>query len=133
MFDDLQRELSRLWSSLGAAVERAGRELGREASRRVARIPKVGPLPARLPSPHVRRPVPHPLALPRRFRGGMPRTLLDRQRMFAARRPAVARPPGASVKASAERLADVLRRRLLDLQTALRSLQQRIGNREGNR
>jgi hypothetical protein len=134
MFDDVQRELSRLWSSLGAAIERTGRELAQQASRRVGRIPRAGPVPTRLPPPRVHRPVPHPLVLPRRVRGGLAGSVLDRQRAHAARRRRTASPLGEAVKAGAARLADRLRQRLLDLQHALRGLQQRLDRRwEGER
>ncbi len=114
MFDDVRRELSKVWHSLATAIERAGRELAREASRKGPRGPRVGPVPTRLPSPQVRRPVSHPLLLPRRLRGRPARGIDDHR--AAARTPA-----------GAERLADLVRQRLLDLQTALRGLQQRLG------
>ncbi len=115
MFDDVERQLSRIWRSLAAAIERAAREFAPDASRRVPRTPRAGPVATRLPSPHVRRPVSHPLLLPRRLHGRTPGS--------GAQRGAAAHTP-----AGAERLADVLRGRLLDLQTALRRLQQRLGN-----
>jgi hypothetical protein len=134
MFDDVQRELSRLWRLFGAAVQRAARELALEASRRVGRIPAPGPIPTRLRPPAVRTPVPHRLALPRRLRGGIPGGILDRQRVLASRRTAAALPVAAYVEAGAERVADVFRQRLLDLQTTLHALQQRLGRRrEGSR
>jgi hypothetical protein len=127
MFADVQRELSRLWTGLADAIDRAGRHLAREAGRRVARVPRAGPVPTRLPQPQVRRPVAHPLLLPVRLPSRMPRSILDRQRAAAARR-ARRSPFGHAVERGAGRVADLLRRQLLDLQTALRRLQQRLGD-----
>ena len=134
MFADLQRELSRLWTSLAAALDRAGGELADEAARRKTRPPRAGPVPTRLPPPQVRRPVPHPLVLPRRLAGRMPGSILERQRAWAAARTRGAPSPfGNAIEAGADRVADLLRQRLFDVQTALRSLQQRLEDRLGRR
>jgi hypothetical protein len=133
MFADLQRELSRLWASLGAALDRAGRELADEAARRMARVPRAGPVPTRLPPPQIRRPVPHPLLLPRRLRAAMPGSILDRQRALAARTQRRPSPFGQTVEAGADRVANLVRQQLLALQTALRGLQQRLEDRLGRR
>jgi hypothetical protein len=133
MFGDLQRELSRFWSSLAAALDRAGRELADEASRRMTRHPRAGPVPTRLPPPRVRRPAPHPVLLPRRLQARMPTSILERQREWARRTRPVSSPFGNAVEAGADRVADLLRQRLIDLQTALRSLQQRLEDTLGRR
>jgi hypothetical protein len=131
MFGELQRELSRLWTSLADALDRAARELADEASQRGRREPRAGPVPTRLPPPQVRRPAAHPLLRPRRLRGGMPGSILQRQRTMAARTRGRPSPFGQAVEAGAGRVADLLRQRLLDLQTALRRLQQRFETRVG--
>ena len=126
MFADLQHELSRLWTSVAAALDRAGRELADEAARRMTRRPRARPVPTRLPPPRVRRPAPHPLLLPRRVQGRMPASILERQREWARRTRGGSSPFGNAIEAGADRVADLLRRRLMDVQAALRGLQQRL-------
>jgi hypothetical protein len=131
MFADLQRELSRFWKSVAAALDRTGRELADEALRRRTRRPRAGPVPTRLPPPRVRRPMPHPLLLPRRLHGRMPPSILERQREWAMRTRGTRSLFGNAIGAGADRVADLLRQRLMDLQTALRALQQRFEDRVG--
>jgi hypothetical protein len=133
MFADLHRELSRLWRSLAAAIDRAGQELADEAARRTARVPRAGPVPTRLPPPQVRRPAPHPFLRPRRLAARMPGSILDRQRAAAARTRRGRSPFGEAVETGADRVADLVRQQLLALQGALRALQQRLENRLGGR
>jgi hypothetical protein len=128
MFDHLRRELSALWTSFGEAIDRWGRVFTKAAARRGTRLPRVGPVPARLPSPRVRRPVAHRLALPPRLRTRTPPSVLARQRMLAALRAGGASSRGTAVETGAERAAGLLRDRLLDLQRGLRGLQQRLGS-----
>jgi hypothetical protein len=115
MFHDVRRELSKIWRSLAEAIERAGRDLAQESPDRVPRARRVGPVPTRLPPPRVRRPVRHPLLLPRRLHRRTARSIDGHE-------------PATPAPAGAQRLADLLRQRLLDLQTALRGLQQRLGH-----
>lgn len=129
MFDHMRRELSALWTSFGDAIDRWGRAFAEAAARRGMRHPRVGPVPTRLPSPRVRRPVPHRPVAPPRLRRRMPPSVLARQRMLAALRAGGAPPPGNVIEAGAERAADLLRNRLLDLQRGLRGFQQRLGGR----
>ena len=129
MFDHLQRELSALWTSFADAIDRWGRAFTQAAARRGLRHPRVGPVPTRLPSPRLRRPVPHRLVLPPRLRNRTPPSVLARQRMLAALRAGGAPRPGNAVEAGAQRAADRLRNRLLDLQRGLLGLQQRMGGR----
>jgi hypothetical protein len=117
MFDDAHRELSRLFDALGSALHRWGRELAPIASRRGFRRLRIGPVPTRLPRPRVRRPMRLPHVLPPPFRGGRPRTLLDRGGTS---------PFAEAVESSAARLAALLRQRLLDLQRTLRGVPQRL-------
>jgi hypothetical protein len=133
MFADLQRELSRLWTSLARALDRAGRDLADEAARRRTRDPRAGPVPTRLPPPQVRRPAPHPFLLPRRLPARMPGSVLERQRAWAARTRGETSAFAQAIEGAADRVADRLRRRLLDLQAALRSLQQRLDDKLGRR
>jgi len=129
MFADLQRELSRLWRSLAAALDRAGRELADEAARRGRRVPRAAPVPTRLPPPRVRRPAAHPLLLPVRLRAAMPAGILDRQRRTQRRPPSF----GQTAGAGAGGVAGLVRQQLLALQTALRGLQQRLEDSVGRR
>ena len=129
MFEELQRELARLQAAFVAALDRASRDLSAAAARRVPRRPRDSPVPTRLPFPRVRRPVAHPLFLPRPPRLGLPPHLPDRQPPGLPRRPGAQSPFAAAVEAGAARVAERLRQRLLDLQTTLRGLQHRLGER----
>jgi hypothetical protein len=129
MFDYLQRELSALWTSFAEAIDRWGRAFTRAAARRGVRHPRVGPVPTRLPSPRLRRPVPHRLVLPPRLRKRTPPSVLARERMLAALRAGGAPRPGNPAEAGAERAAGLLRNRMLDLQRGLLGLQHRLGGR----
>jgi hypothetical protein len=129
MFEELERELARLQSAFGAALDRASRDLAEAAARRVPRRPRDSPVPTRVPFPRVRRPVAHPLFVPRPPRLGLPPHLPDRQPPGLPRRPGAPSPFAAAVEAGAARLAARLRQRLLDVQSALRGLSQRLGTR----
>ncbi|HEY3161521.1 MAG TPA: hypothetical protein VGJ78_21290 [Vicinamibacterales bacterium] len=73
-----------------------------------------------------RRPVPHPLALPRRYTRGLPPTVLDRQRRLAERRRGGPTPLAAAVQRGAARVADAIRARLLALRAGLLALRRKL-------
>jgi hypothetical protein len=129
MLEELGRELARLQSAFAAALERASRDLAEAAARRVPRRPRDSPVPTRLPFPRVGRPVAHPRLRPRPPRLARPRHLPNRQPPGLPRRPGASSPFAAAVEAGAAQVAARLRQRLLDLQTALRGLPQRLGDR----
>ncbi len=130
MLGEMPSELSRLWTTLGAAIDRMTRDLVSEASRLAGGRRRIGRTPTRRPSPHVGRPMSHPLRLPRPLRARTPATALDRQRE-RERREGRGSPLAAAVEAGADRVAATVREGLLDLQRRLRGLQQRFGNNAG--
>ena len=89
---------------------------------------------ARFPSLRYRRlrrvggrgPLPHRLALPRRYTRPRPPTVLDRQRRLEAQRGGGPPPFAQSVTRGAERVAEALRGRLLALRGGLLALQRKL-------
>ena len=73
------------------------------------------------PHPRVGRPVPHRFGLPLRLLRGIPPTVLSRRREAEAQHGGRL-PFAAAIETQAERIAEIIRERLLGLRRSLRDL-----------
>ena len=130
--DRLARRWRRLDLRRESLLDRRALAYERKASELRRREREFRPVAAAMPTLRGRHPIPHRLALPRRYSRRLPPTVLERQRRLGAARRG--RPPYAdAVEGGAQRVASAIRARLLALRGHLLALQRKLAALTGSR